>query len=435
MSDAGPTIKHAPYAAWHIPAFRFYSASWFLVMFSKQIEGVAVGANIYAHTKNPLSLAWIGLVQAAPVVLLAIAGGQIADRFDRRNVILWSLGLSICAATGMLIRAIYNWPIELMYVFLGTAAIGQALGGPSRSSLLPQIVPAEHFNNAVTWNSTVFQISMMAGPAVGGLISGVKNEHVVMAFAVVLVCRLFSFVAMLFMENPPKRVNTESISMQSVIAGIRFVSRTKLILATITMDLFAVLFGGVTYLLPVFASEQYLNVGTTGQGFLRSAEAVGAVTMAMLIAHLPPMKRAGWTLLWAVGGFGAATMIFGFSKWFWLSMAMMFLIGAFDNISVVVRHTLVQLLTPDSMRGRVSAVNNVFIVASNDIGGFESGLTARLFGPVISVVGGGICTILVVIASARIWPEILSIGSLQDVKPAEAALIEESVDEETADRG
>jgi MFS family permease len=272
---------------------------------------------------------------------------------------------------------------------------------------------------------------MMTGPAVGGLISGAKNEHVVAAFAAVFVCRVFSFVVMLFMKRPTNRAGVESITLQSVIAGIRFVSRTKLILATITMDLFAVLFGGLTYLLPVFASEEYLNVGTTGQGFLRSAEAVGAVCMAMMIAHLAPMKRAGWTLLWAVGGFGAATIVFGLSKWFWLSLVMMFIIGALDNISVVVRHTLVQMLTPDAMRGRVSAVNNVFIVASNDLGGFESGLTAKLFGPVISVVAGGICTILVVLASMKIWPEILSIGSLQDVKPADIA----EAEEELADRG
>jgi MFS family permease len=432
MSDDTNTSASAPYAAWGVPAFRLYSASWFLVMFSKQIEGVVVGAKMYGDTNDPLWLAWIGLVQAAPVMLLAIAGGQLADRFNRKTVILWSLGLSIVAATGMLLRAIYDWPIEWMYLFLGIAAIGQALGGPSRSSLLPQIVPTAIFNNAITWNSTAFQIAMMSGPAVGGLISGVKNEHVVAAFAVVLICRLFSFAAMVLMKNPTNRVNTESISLESVIAGIRFVRRTKLILATITMDLFAVLFGGLTYLLPVFATR--LGVGTTGQGFLRSAEAVGAVFMAMLIAHLPPMRRAGWTLLWAVAGFGIATIIFGLSNWFWLSMGMMFLIGALDNISVVVRHTLVQMLTPDPMRGRVSAVNNVFIVASNDIGGFESGLTAKLFGPMVSVVAGGVCTILVVIASAKIWPEILSIGSLRDVKPADAELAAMNAEEETAER-
>jgi len=435
MSDADTPTLSDPYVAWRYPAFCLYSASWFLIVFSKMIETVAVGAAIYAATHKELDLAWLGLVQAAPVMLLAIPGGQIADRFNRRNVILWTIALSICAATGMLFLAIFHWPIKFIYVFLGIAAVGQSLGGPSRSSLLPQIVPLENFNNAITWSSTVFQIATMLGPAIGGLISGAKNQYIVAAFSAVLACRVLSFLAMSFMENPAVRDRAAAISWESLVAGIRFVRRTKLILATITMDLFAVLFGGLTYLLPVFAGEKYLNVGTTGQGFLRSAEAVGAVCMAMLVAHLPPMRRAGWTLLWAVAGFGAATIVFGLSKWFWLSLAMMFLIGAFDNISVLVRHTLVQMLTPDPMRGRVSAVNNVFIVASNDIGGFESGLTAWLFGPVISVVGGGIGTILVVLASAKIWPEIRSIGSLRDVRPADAAMAEQAAEEETADRG
>ena len=203
------------------------------------------------------------------------------------------------------------------------------------------------------------------------------------------------------------------------MAGIRFVWNTKLILATITLDLFAVLLGGATYLLPIYAKD-ILHVGSAGLGFLRSADAIGAVCMAMLLAHLPPMRRAGVAMLWAVAGYGVATIIFGISQWFWLSLLMMFLVGALDNISVVVRHTLVQMLTPDEMRGRVSAVNGVFIVASNDLGGLESGLTAWLFGPVISVVGGGVGTILVVIAAARLWPQILRIGSLAAIRPAAA---------------
>jgi MFS family permease len=417
-----------------VPAFRYFSASWFLITFSKQVESVVVGANIFAKTNDAGSLALVGLVQAMPVILLAIAGGQIADRFNRRTVILWTLALSCCAAFCMLLRSYYQWPIGWMYVFLAVGATGQALGWPSRSSLLPQIIPRDEFNNAVTWNSTVFQIAMMTGPAIGGLISGASNQFATAAFATVFVCRILSLTMMLFMESPARPVVTETISIQSLIAGIKFVGRTKLILATITLDLFAVLFGGLTALLPIFASEEFLNVGTTGQGFLRTAEAIGAVSMAILLAHLPPMKRAGKTMLWAVAGFGAATIVFGLSRYFWLSMSMMFLIGAFDNISVVVRHTLVQMLTPDSMRGRVSAVNNVFISASNDLGGFESGITAKYLGPIVSVVGGGICTILVVLASAKTWPEILSIGSLKDVKPAQAAEIEKAVDEELADR-
>jgi hypothetical protein len=226
---------------------------------------------------------------------------------------------------------------------------------------------------------------------------------------------------------------TDSISLESLIAGIRFVRQTKLILATITLDLFAVLLGGATYLLPIYA-EDILHVGALGLGWLRSAEAGGAVCMAVALAYMPPMPRAGRTLLWAVSGFGVATIVFGLSRSYWLSLSMMFLIGALDNISVVVRHTLVQMLTPDSMRGRVSAVNNVFIVASNDLGGLESGVTARLFTPVISVVGGGIGTILVVLAAARTWPQILTLGSLRDIRPSENAELAEEVQEELVAR-
>jgi hypothetical protein len=198
--------------------------------------------------------------------------------------------------------------------------------------------------------------------------------------------------------------------------------RQKLILATITLDLFAVLFGGATYLFPAFARD-ILKVGQSNVnlcvGMLRAADGLGAICMMVLLAHLPPIRRAGRTMLWAVAAFGAGTIVFGLSRWFWLSLVMIFLVGAVDAISVVVRHTLVQMLTPDSMRGRVSAVNSVFIVASNDLGGLESGLTAALFGPIVSVVGGGIATVLVVLAAARIWPQILGIGSLRDIRPAE----------------
>jgi MFS family permease len=199
------------------------------------------------------------------------------------------------------------------------------------------------------------------------------------------------------------------------------VKKTKLILAAISLDLFAVLLGGAVYLVPVFA-EDILQVGAPGLGFLRSAEAMGAVVMAVLLAHLPPMKHAGRTLLASVAGFGVATIVFGLSTSFWLSLAMMFLLGAFDNVSVVVRHTLVQMLTPDFMRGRVSAVNSIFIVASNDLGGLESGATAKIFGsPVRAVVFGGVGSLLVVAAAARIWPQLLTIGKLKDVRPAEDA--------------
>jgi predicted MFS family arabinose efflux permease len=268
----------------------------------------------------------------------------------------------------------------------------------------------------VTWNSSIFEVSSMAGPALAGLVIAIWSP---MAAYVLSACFTLAFVYfLLLLHQQPKPAVPHASHKGELMAGIRFVWRTKLILATITMDLFAVLLGGATFLIPVF-SRDILHVGPVGFGWLRAAPSLGAVAMAVFLAHRGPMKHAGLVLLWAVAGFGLATILFGLSRWFWLSMFALFLTGSLDNISVVVRHTLVQLLTPDSMRGRVSAVNAVFIGASNELGGFESGLTAAIFGPILSVVGGGIGTILVVMGVALVWPQVRRLGSLHDVRPLE----------------
>jgi MFS family permease len=431
--DSQRAAETGPYGTWRNPSFRLYAASWFLITFGKQIETVAVGVHLYSRTEDPMSLGWLGLVQALPVMLLAIAGGQLADRFDRRRILFCAMLVSSLVSVGLIGVAYWQASLQWIYLLLALGATSQALGSPSRAALLPQIVGPVIFSSAVAWNSTVFQIAVMTGPAIGGLILGAK-EDILAAFLAVAACRIGSLVCIAFLRSRPAERSQETVSIESLLAGVRFVWREKLILAPITLDLFAVLFGGLTYLLPVFARD-ILQVDARGLGLLRSAEAVGAVTMALLIAHLPPMRRAGFTMLWSVAGFGAATVTFGLSTSFWLSLAMMFVIGALDNVSVVVRHTLVQVLTPDKMRGRVSAVNNVFIVASNDLGGLESGLTAWLVGPVISVVGGGIGTILVVLGATRLWPQLLKLGSLRDLRPLEAAQVQEETDEELAARG
>ncbi len=417
MSDT--TIKPDPYAPWRSRDYRRDACSWFAMTFSKQIETLAVSVyfvSIYDRSDAFLALGAMGLVQALPVMLLAIAGGQLADRFDRRRVMMATLSLGILSSAGLLAVALLDGSAPWIYLLLGVGAVGQALNSPSRAALLPQLVPAELFSNAIAWNSSVFYVAAVTGPAVGGVIVAMSTNSAP-AFAVVMACRLVAIAAIALMRHRQADRSEQSISWQSVLAGIRFVWNSKIILATITLDMFAVLLGGATYLLPIYA-EYILQVGPSGLGFLRSADAVGAVCMAMLLAHMPPMRRAGVMLLWAVAGYGVAWIIFGLSQWFWLSLLMMFLIGALDNISVVVRHTLVQMLTPDEMRGRVSAVHGVFIVASNDLGGLESGLTAWLFGPVISVVGGGVGTILVVLGAMRLWPQILGIGSLSAIRPA-----------------
>jgi MFS family permease len=271
------------------------------------------------------------------------------------------------------------------------------------------------FNNAVTWNSSFFQIASMLGPAVGGLLllKGTAPAYLVDAGCAAIFLGAIGLVRVRATERC-----REPASLRSLAAGIRFVWRTKIVLAAMTLDLFAVFFGGSIALLPVFRKD-VLHVGEVEFGWLKAAPAVGAFAAAMLIAHMRPMKRAGRSMLWAVAGFGAATVVFGFSRSYWLSFAMLAVTGALDNVSVVVRHTLVQALPPDSMRGRVAAVNGVFIGASNELGGLESGLTAAWWGPVASVVFGGIMTVVVVAAVAWLWPQVLGFGSLKDARPVE----------------
>jgi MFS family permease len=414
-----PTTRSDPYALWKNASYRQYSGSWFLITFSRRIEFVAVGfylAELYDLKEASFALGLLGLVQALPVMLLAIPGGQLADRFNRLRVMTLSFSLGVVSAGGMLVVALLGGDIWWLFLLLAVGAIGWALGNPSRQALLPSLIPAELFSTGVAWSSSVFYVAFATGPVVGGVLVWAFHG-MAPAFALVLLCRIVAMLGIVRIRYRPAEHSEQSLSWASVMAGIRFVWETPLILATITLDLFAVLLGGATYLIPVYATK-ILHVGSLGFGALQSADAVGAICMAMLLAHRRPMRRPGVTLLWAVVGFGVATIVFGLSEWFWLSLLMMFSIGALDNISVVVRHTLVQMLTPDEMRGRVSAVNGIFIVASNDLGGMESGFTARLFGPVASVVAGGVGTILVVLAAMRIWPQLLKIEPLDSIRPA-----------------
>jgi MFS family permease len=412
-----------PYAAWRLANYRLYAGSWFLMTMARQIEFLAVGIYLYGPQKDVLALGWQGLAMALPAILLAIAGGQLADRFDRRWVLAMMLCLTAADATALAVACYYRLPVFWIYLLLVVNAVGQSLGAPSRTALLPWIVPPEQFSRAVAWSTTVFQIATMIGPAVGGwLLWASADRGVPVALAFVVILRLFGLAGTMRMKTSRPEHRQSSISLDTLVAGIRFVWGEKPILATISLDLFAVLLGGATFVLPAFADEVLgfpeAGVGAV-VGYLRSAEAAGAILMAIALAHLPPIRRAGRTMLWAVGGFGLATVGLGFSRHLWIALVSMFLIGALDNISVVVRHTLIQLLTPDAMRGRVTAVNNVFIVASNELGGMESGFTAKWFGLVPSIVAGGVGAILVVMGCAAILPQILTIGSLADLRPAD----------------
>jgi MFS family permease len=386
---------HDPYAALRFGDFRSYLLGWFIALVGTRMQSVAIGWEMYQRTGDALSLGLVGLAQALPTMLLALPAGYLADRFHRPRLVMLSMAAMTMTSLALAVLSYLNGSIAWMYLFLFLDAAAVILGRPARSALLPQLVPSHVFPNAVTWNTSLMQISAVIGPAIGGfvIIWSVPAAYVLTALSSLVY--LF-MLARLNLQNGDRAQGASSGSaLENLLAGIRFVGRTRIILAMITLDMFGVLLGGAVYLLPIFA-EDILLVGAAGFGWLRAAPAIGALCMGVSLIFLPPMRRAGWSLLLTVAGFGVATIIFGISKSFWLSFAMLFLTGAFDNVSMVIRQTLQQLLTPDYMRGRVSAVSAVFISASNELGGLESGLVAHWFGPVISAVSGGIGMFFVV---------------------------------------
>jgi len=442
ISD-GPR-SHDPYAAFRSRSYGFFAAGNLLSIIGRQMLAVAVEWEIYARTHSATALGLVGLVFAIPIVGLSLPAGYLADRISRRQIILVSQVFS-AITSGLL--ALVSWnhlaipyfsilrssnhglavvatiferhqsafhfddpSIPLIYLLLFVGAVARTFGWAARASFFPTLVPRDAFSNAVTWNNSAFQIGSVMGPAVSGFLVAHIGFPIVYTIDAVTA---FIFFLLVLPIPRAKEIGRRTIDRtgRALIAGLRFVFSRKVILATITLDLFAVLLGGATALLPVFA-DQILHCGPIGLGWMRAAPAVGAFAMALSVAHLPPMRSAGKSLLWCVACFGIATIVFGLSKSLWLSLSMLLLAGALDSVSVIIRGSIVQLVTPDEMRGRVSAVNNIFIGTSNELGALESGLTAALFGPVISVVAGGIGTIVVVLGAAWRWPEIRKIGPL-----------------------
>lgn len=402
-----------PYAALRHPNYRAYVIGNFIAVFGQQMLAVAIQWEIYAITSSTLALGFIGLVSWLPIFLFILPAGSLADRYNRKNIVLLSQLLFALCSFGLALTSHFHPTVWIMYVLLFFIGFSRALSDPAKQALLPQLVPEKDFPNAMTWSSTVFQTASMVGPALGGFLIALWGYPTVYLIDALCALSFFYFIWTLKYTHDVSLINNKKVSMESLSAGLKFVWNTKIILATITMDLLVVILGGAVALLPAFAKD-VLHSGPVALGFLRAAPAIGAFLMATLSAHLPPMKKSGVVLLWAVTGFGLATIIFGLSHWFWLSLLMMFLTGAFDNISVIVRSTLVQVLTPDAMRGRVTAVSYIFIHSSNELGGFESGATAALFGLVPSVVFGGIGSILVVLGVVLIWPQVAQLGSLAD---------------------
>lgn len=402
---------HDPYAALRARNFQYYVVGNVLAIFGMQMQTVAVQWEIYVRTGSPFDLGLVGLVEFLPVICLTLPAGHVADRSNRKRIVMAAMFAMACCSLGLAWLSLTQGDIVWMYLLLLLSGVARAFLQPAKASLLPHVVPREVFSNAVTWNMSGFQVAAIVGPAAGGQLIGYSG----LAWPVYLidaVSTLIFFVLLALMHVPRHVATASAATAKALLAGLGFVWKNKIVLAAMTLDMFAVLLGGAVALLPVYA-EDILDVGAQGLGWLRTAPAAGALVFSFLLAHRPPIEQAGKTLLWVVAGFGAATIVFGISRSYPLSLAMLFLTGAFDIVSVVIRHTLVQLLTPDDMRGRVSAINSVFIGASNELGAFESGFVAQLFTPVISVVSGGVGTLLIVLVVAIGWPQLRRYGRLQ----------------------
>ena len=404
MAESGNSAR-AGRVAFTYPDFSLYQLARFIIVAGLEAQSVAVGWQIYEITKRPLDLGLVGLAQFAPGILLFLVSGHAADSFDRHKLLIVCYsGFGVCSALLLLtawagLHSVY--PIYMVVVLLGVV---RSLNNPVSRAMLAQLVPEEHLANAIAWNSSFWQGATILGPSLGGLIYAISKGPA----AVYTMSMLAAVVAVFALVRIKLRVKArprEPVSMTTVLAGLRYVAEKKLILGSISLDLFAVLLGGAVALLPVFARE-ILMTGPWGLGLLRASPAIGAGGMALLLAHRPLRSRAGATMLWCVAGFGVFTILFGISRSLILSMVALALVGAMDMVSVVVRATLVQIATPDEMRGRVNAVDMIFIGASNEVGQFESGLTAQWVGAVPAVVLGGIGTLIVTGLWAWNFPEL-----------------------------
>ncbi len=410
--------KHDPFAVLRVKEFNFFLTNKFFFTLGIQMQSVIVGWQIYALTKDVFALGMIGLAEAIPFIAVSLFSGHVADHFDRKKIILLFTFL-LLVATGILFYFTLNTSTVLksfgtlpIFVVIGFVGVIRGFLSAAFPSIMSQIVPRALYSNAATWNSTVWHIASVVGPASAGFLISISYET---AYVIDILLIAISFLAFLFIKSKPIPVKEKVESLfESLSAGIKFVFKNQLVLGALSLDLFAVLFGGAIALLPAFA-DKVLHAGAVELGFLRAAPAIGAVVMALLIAYKPLGQNAGRNLFISVGLFGLATVLFGICTNFYWAMFFLFLTGAFDNVSVVIRHTVLQLSTPDEMRGRVSAVNGIFIGSSNEIGAFESGATARMFGLKPSIILGGVLTIGVVLVIAKLAPKLrkLNIDSLK----------------------
>jgi MFS family permease len=401
----------AGWVVFQYPSFVLFQTARLCMVLAMEMQSVAVGWQVYEITKRPLDLGLVGLVQFLPGILLFLVSGHVADRYDRRRLIVFcyiGYGLSFGLLLLTALRGVRS--IFFIFVILVILGIVRAFNGPVSRALLPQLVPEEIFTNAVAWASTLFQGAAILGPAIGGLIyAAFRGPGAV--YAVAMAMAIVALICTLRIKMQERSRDRAPVSSTTVLAGLRYIWREKVVLGSISLDLFAVFLGGAVALLPVFAKE-ILKTGPGGLGLLRTAPGVGAAAMAIVLAHRPIRRKIGLIMLWCVAGFGLFTILFGLSRSLVLSLIALFFVGATDMVSVIVRAVLIQVATPDDMRGRVNAVDMVFIGASNEFGEFESGLTAQWFGTVPAVVIGGLGTLVVTAIWAWRFPELRKVEQI-----------------------
>ncbi len=409
--------ERAPWAAaFQYRDFKLFQAARLMSILGMQMQSVAIGWQIYSMTGRPMSLAWVGLAQFFPAVGLTLVTGHTADRVERRKILL------VCHVAMALLSGALFWTMRTgtdrasaIYVVLVGVGVARAFLGPANQSILPTLVPTEHFGNAVAWGSSFWQVAMVLGPTAGGLLYAALGGAAGV-YGIAAACSLGACALVALMETREAPAARSPVTRSSVLAGVRYVVSNPIVFGAICLDLFAVLLGGATALLPVYARD-ILHLGPWALGALRSAPAAGAAVTAFALAFRPIERAAGAKMFAGVAVFGAATIAFGLSRSFAVSLVALVVIGASDMVSVFVRSALVQLATPDAMRGRVSAVNMVFIGASNELGEFESGLTAQWLGAVSAVVLGGVGTLVVVAICAWRFPSLRRVNQLKDAQP------------------
>ena len=403
------TDKQQRYAAFRHRAFLKYWTARLMLSFSTQIVSVAVGWQIYDLTRDPFDLGLVGIIQFAPALMLVLVTGAVADRFGRRLIMgICAIIETICALALLLLTIRGVTGVGTIFLVLAMFGVARAFMQPASSSLVANLVPPEDFASAVAWNSTAWQIATIVGPVAGGLLYGIGAP---VPYAASVVLMTAASVLTFTIPKPAQRKETEPTSIQTLLAGFRYIWSEKIVLGAISLDMFAVLLGGATALLPVYARD-ILDLGPWGLGLLRSAPGIGALVVAVWLAQHPIRDHAGIVMFVFVGMFGLFTVVFGASLVPWLSITALALLGAADMVSVYIRHTLIQLWTPDHLRGRVSAVNSVFIGASNEVGEFRAGTMAALFGTIPAVVVGGIGTMAVAGTFAFLFPQLRRVRRL-----------------------